>query len=165
MIPEIKKILYATDLSQSARFAFGYAASIAHRYNAGITILHVLEKIPRNTAVALDSILGAERMKEIENRNITEVLDEIKERLETFCGDMQTRMEDCPFLVQQIIVKYSEPVEAILRQADALGCDLIVMGTRGHGLFTDALMGGTARRVVRRSEIPVLVVRLPANGE
>ena len=41
MIPEIKKILYTTDLSQNARYAFGYAASLANRYDAGITILHV----------------------------------------------------------------------------------------------------------------------------
>ena len=35
------------------------------------------------------------------------------------------------------------------------------MGTRGYGLVADALMGGTARRVIRRSQVPVLVVRLP----
>ena len=45
MIPEIKKILYTTDLSQNARHAFSYAASIANRYGAGVTILHVLEDI------------------------------------------------------------------------------------------------------------------------
>ena len=46
MIPEIKKILYTTDLSANARFAFSYAASLANRYDAGITILHILEEIP-----------------------------------------------------------------------------------------------------------------------
>jgi nucleotide-binding universal stress UspA family protein len=35
------------------------------------------------------------------------------------------------------------------------------MGAHGHGLFTDALLGGTVRRVINRSSIPVLVVRLP----
>ena len=43
MIPAIKKILCATDLSPNARYSFGYAASLAHRYGAGITIIHVLE--------------------------------------------------------------------------------------------------------------------------
>jgi nucleotide-binding universal stress UspA family protein len=38
---------------------------------------------------------------------------------------------------------------------------MIVMGTHGYGVFKDALMGGTARRVVRRSPVPVMVVRLP----
>ena len=43
MLPNIKMILYATDLSESARHAFGYAASLADRYGAKIVILHVIE--------------------------------------------------------------------------------------------------------------------------
>jgi nucleotide-binding universal stress UspA family protein len=35
------------------------------------------------------------------------------------------------------------------------------MGTHGHGTLADAMMGSTARRVLRRSKKPVLVVRLP----
>ena len=36
-----------------------------------------------------------------------------------------------------------------------------MMGTQGHGILEDALIGSTARRVIRRSKKPVLVVRLP----
>jgi len=43
MVPEIRKILYATDLSRNARYAFRYAASLANRYGAGITVLTVLK--------------------------------------------------------------------------------------------------------------------------
>jgi len=43
IVPQIKKILYATDLSENARYAFAYAASLANQYGAGVTILHVLE--------------------------------------------------------------------------------------------------------------------------
>ena len=39
--------------------------------------------------------------------------------------------------------------------------DMIVMGTHGHGGITDVLIGSTAKRVVRQSTIPVLVIRLP----
>jgi nucleotide-binding universal stress UspA family protein len=35
------------------------------------------------------------------------------------------------------------------------------MGTHGHGILEEAIIGSTARRVVRRSKKPVLVVRLP----
>ena len=44
---QIKKILYATDLSESAVHAFAYAASLADKYGAGITILHVFARAPR----------------------------------------------------------------------------------------------------------------------
>ena len=49
MIPpkvEVKKILYATDLSENARFAFAYAVSLADLYNAAITIIHLLPEVP-----------------------------------------------------------------------------------------------------------------------
>jgi nucleotide-binding universal stress UspA family protein len=58
MIPEIKKILYTTDLSPNARFAFGYAASLANRYDAGITILHVLAEISPTTDSLVTDFLG-----------------------------------------------------------------------------------------------------------
>jgi len=38
---------------------------------------------------------------------------------------------------------------------------MIVMGTHGYGMFADALIGSTARRVVRRCKKPVMVIRLP----
>lgn len=44
----------------------------------------------------------------------------------------------------------------------AAQAELIVMGRGGGRPVRDALLGSTAERVVRRSELPVLVVRLPA---
>jgi nucleotide-binding universal stress UspA family protein len=46
IIPEIKKILYATDLSKNARYAFAYAVSLANLYDAKIILLHVLPEVP-----------------------------------------------------------------------------------------------------------------------
>jgi len=43
MIPEIKKILYATDLSKNASYAFFYAVDMARRNDAKIVILHSVE--------------------------------------------------------------------------------------------------------------------------
>ena len=45
MIPQIKKILYATDLSKNSSYAFLYAIDMAKRHNTSIIILHVVEPI------------------------------------------------------------------------------------------------------------------------
>jgi nucleotide-binding universal stress UspA family protein len=66
-----------------------------------------------------------------------------------------------PFDADEILVERGNPVEQILDQAKKRHCDLIVMGSHGHGTFAGAMMGSTARRVVGRAEVPVLVVRLP----
>lgn len=161
IIPEIKKILYTTDLSSNARYAFGYAASLANRYDAKITILHVLESLSPSSNARLASILGDERLREIADRNLKNVLDAVSERLDKFCKEVSDEMTECPFIVENIVVQEGEPVETILGQSEKSGCDVIVMGTHGHGLLADMMMGSTARRVVRRSPKPVLVIRLP----
>jgi len=43
---DVKKILYATDLSENARYAFAYAVSLADLYNAALTIIHLLPEVP-----------------------------------------------------------------------------------------------------------------------
>ena len=45
MIPQIKKILYATDLSKNSAYAFFYAVDMAKRHNARIVIVHAVEPI------------------------------------------------------------------------------------------------------------------------
>jgi len=53
-------------------------------------------------------------------------------------------------------------IDLIKKQgAKLIHADMIVMGSYGHNLLQGALLGGTARKVVKNSEIPVLVVRLP----
>jgi nucleotide-binding universal stress UspA family protein len=50
-------------------------------------------------------------------------------------------------------------VDEIVAHADSLDADLVVLGTRGRGMFTSALLGSTSRGVIGESRRPVLVVR------
>jgi nucleotide-binding universal stress UspA family protein len=60
-----------------------------------------------------------------------------------------------------VVVKMGDPVEQIIEEAEAGDYDLIVMGSHGHGPVRAAMMGDTVNRMVKRSKIPVLVVRVP----
>ena len=161
MIPKIKKILYTTDLSQNARHAFSYAVSLANRYDAGITILHVLEDVSPTTDSLVMNIIGEERWEELRGRNEKEVLGTIKTRLTKFCDDVQAELPSCPFITENIMVKIGSPVDEILAAVEDNSYDMVVMGAHGQGAIADALMGSVSRRVVRRCKIPVMVIRLP----
>jgi nucleotide-binding universal stress UspA family protein len=161
MIPEIKKILYTTDLSQNARYAFGYAASLANRYDAGITIFHVLEDISPTADSLAINIIGKKKWEELRGKNEKEVLETIKSRLEKFCEDVQSKLPSCPFITDKILVKIGIPVDEILQEVESNSYDLVVMGAHGHGALSDAIMGSVSRRVVRRCKVPVLIIRLP----
>jgi len=161
MLPQIKKILYTTDLSGNARHAFSYAASLANRYEAGITILYVLEELSPSSESLVTNVMGEERWREMRQKSESEIVAKLKERLTQFCLDTQKELPACPFITDRISVKIGNPVETILKEAEKGDYDLVVMGAHGQGLLADALIGSTSRRVVRRCRKPVLVVRLP----
>ena len=69
-------------------------------------------------------------------------------------------MVDHDFAAGDVVVKTGEPVNQILRQAQRTAMTDVI-GTHGQGMFAEALMGSTARRVIHRLQTPVLVIRLP----
>jgi nucleotide-binding universal stress UspA family protein len=166
---QIKKILYATDLSESAVHAFSYAVSLANMYGAGITILHVLAEYPGEEFIT--NMINAETWEGIKNRNYAEARDQLigkkrdhvalQEVLEAFSEEAKADGEDQAFVTDEILIESGSPAEVIVETAKKLSCDLIVMGTYGHGAIAEVLIGSTAKWVVRQSPIPVLVIRLP----
>ena len=168
---EVKKILYATDLSENARFAFAYAVSLADLYNASITFIHILPEVPDRLDKRVIGYISEERWKEIKSQNVKEAKDAIigkrrdhlaiKDALHEFSENVKESREGEGFVTDDIIVVRGNPVEEIIKYSEESDCDLIVMGTHGQGTLADAMIGSTARRVLRRSQKPVLVVRLP----
>jgi nucleotide-binding universal stress UspA family protein len=164
MVPEIKKILYPTDMSETSNHAFGYAASLANRYDALITILHVIKDVMPTSENLVTNVIGNSKWQELLSRNKTEVVEKIRRRLETFCDETKAELSSRPFLMEEVIVKIGNPMEEIIKEADQKGYDMIIMGAHGHGAIAGAVMGSVSRRVVRRSTTPVMVVRLPDEG-
>jgi nucleotide-binding universal stress UspA family protein len=172
---EVKKILYATDLSENARYAFAYAVSLADLYHAAITMIHVLPEVPGILDKSVIGYISEERWEEIKSQNVEEAREAligkrrdhliIRDVLHQFSENVKEGHEGEGFVTDDIIVVRGNPVEQILAQAEGKNCDLIVMGTHGHGTLADVMMGSTARRVLRRSKKPVLVVRLPEEDD
>ncbi len=161
MIPDINKILYATDLSESARYAFGYAADLAAKYKAKLTILYVMENLNYTSEVQVGEMVGRETWEELKRQKQEYLIQKIQARVETFCTEMATLHDSYQLLGQNIRIERGNPQEVILETSQQMGADLIVMGTHGYNILKDAFIGGTARKVVRHSEVPVLVIRLP----
>jgi nucleotide-binding universal stress UspA family protein len=166
---QIKKILYATDLSENAVHAFSYAVSLANMYGAGITILHVLAEFPGEQFIL--NMISTDTWKEIKERHYSEARDKLigkrkyrialKEVLQAFSEEVNADTRDQTFVTDEILIRTGAPAEVIVETAKEQNCDLIVMGTHGHGVIADVLIGSTAKWVVRQSPIPVLVIRLP----
>jgi nucleotide-binding universal stress UspA family protein len=166
MIPVINKILYTTDLSENARYAFGYALCLADRHDARITVIHVIEALSPFARSMVEDIVGTEKLETMRKEKESQVIDSIKRRLDEFCQQAIQEVPDCPLAVEKTIVETGHQVDRIIRHSEEMDADIIVMGSRGQGMLADVTMGSTSRRVLRRSSRPVLVVRLPeGNGD
>lgn len=170
MVPEIKKILFPTNLSPSSRRAFEYAVSIASRYGATITLLHVMEEVSRSSDVRLRDLLGEERWQELQGSREQEARQiligkkkeaaMIRESLNEFCEQIRTDLGEIGFITEDIIVARGNVVAEILSEAQGRGCDLIIMGYHVRGKLEEAVLGSTTRRLLRRSKTPVMLVQL-----
>ncbi len=157
VVPQINTILYATDLSEGARNAFGYAALLADRFAAKLIIVHAMEEFHSESQIP--NFIGEEKWQELKRSKQQEVMDMITQRVDDFCRESSSTLPDCDTTPHRIMVRQGHPVDIILEEQELNGCDVVVLGSHGMGVLADAMMGSTARRVVRRCKTPVLVVR------
>ena len=157
MIPQIKTILYATDLSKNSSYAFLYATDMAREHHATIVILHAIEPVP--PYVEAYSGMHIE-MKEKQQK---ETIEEIKEHLQIFCKKAESHIgSPCVELVSKILVPRGHPPEEILNAAEKEGCDAIVIGTHGKGFLAHTFLGSVSNAVLHRARKPVFIVPLPS---
>lgn len=166
------KVLYITDLSDSGRTAFPYAASIARKYGAELTVFHVVEthdfekylvgyiSEPLWDQLKDRSLDEARRMLLDRKREDTAIRNSVDEMCQECLSD-----EEHPYVTYDVAVEMGDPVESILEKANQGGYDLLVMAKHGHGAIKGALMGDTCQRVVRRCKKPVLVVEVPSGNQ
>jgi nucleotide-binding universal stress UspA family protein len=159
-MPEIEKILYATDLSKNSAYAFQYATDLAEKHNALIYILNVIEELPESAKSVLEHYLSDEQLDKYSNRN-EELKKVITSRLSTFCENVKKGDPQCTFRVASIDVVEGHPVNEILKHSDKEKCDMIIMGTHGKGIISHAILGSVAEKVIRKARIPVVIIPIP----
>jgi len=157
MIPPIKKILFATDLSKNSAYAFYYAVHMAKRDDAEIVILHAVEPLPP----MLISFKDFEH--KVAKDRWEETVKKFKERIQDISAKIDARMGISSVdLISNILIRLGHPVEEILKVVDEEGCDVIVLGTHGKGFLEQTLLGSVSSSVLHRTRKPVFIVPLPS---
>jgi nucleotide-binding universal stress UspA family protein len=152
MIPEIKKILYATDLSKNSAYAFNYALGMAEKNDATIVILHVVEPLPSFG-------IGFKDFREmVESEREKEATKEIEKRRKAITQFVTSNIRKS---ASNIIVRMGYPMEEILKVANEEKCDVIILGSHGKGVLTQTLLGSVSNAVLNRTRKPVFIIPLP----
>ncbi|MCS6844173.1 MAG: universal stress protein [Caldilineales bacterium] len=137
-----KRILLATDGSSSAAEAARYARELAQLTGAEVLVLHAHPRVP--------PFLG--------EPNLTEMMHKILEESSAVVDPVVADLTEAGIQASPVLLE-GPPAEAILNVAEARDCDLIVMGTRGHGQLAGMLLGSVSHKVLSHAKVPVLVVR------
>lgn len=161
MSQNIKRILYATDLSKNSAYAFRYTTELAAPIGANIVILNVVEPLPPSAKRLLEPYLSERGLVEKAQEKLSHAIGRIQKRLQVFCDREVQNSPECQGIVESIEVVEGYPAEQILVQADKLDCDLIVMGTHGKDIIGYTFLGSTTQKVLRRARKPVFIVPLP----
>ncbi|MEN9933942.1 MAG: hypothetical protein RLZZ387_521 [Chloroflexota bacterium] len=135
-----RKILVAVDGSRPATRAIDMAVDLARRYGAELTLLHAFPHV--------SDLLGTpEYERLLEARSI--IGRSLLEAARTQVGDL------APCATELI---EGPAAQAILRVADEEAFDLIVVGSRGHTLLGELLLGSVSNTVAQRAKCPVLII-------
>ncbi len=143
----VNRILLPVDASDNAVRAVQYAINIRNAHPRGdeldIHLINVQGEVPAD----ISRFIPKESIEDYHRENSTNALARARKMLEEAGVKFSTHM-----LV-------GKPWEVISEYASANHCDLIVMGTRGLGLHTGALLGSVSLGVAQRSPVPVLLVK------
>lgn len=139
-------ILCPVDFSEASARALRYAAALAERFRARLSVLHAIDPILVNAAAA------AYRMQMLE--------EEMRAELDAWVTTTVSPISCCPS--RSTVVSSGRPHREILKLAERETVDLIVMGTRGRRGCARLFEGSATARVLRQTSIPTLVV--PVDG-
>lgn len=160
MLPEYKKILYATDLTENAAHAFRHAVSLARHYDSRIWFLHALPEIDASVINYVSTVMGEKKLTNFELQRKEEVVEEIRQRLKDFAAEELADHPEDLKRVAQVEVHHGNPVSVILTLADQIDADLIVLGSHGKGRMHYTFLGSVAEKVLRKTMRTVMVVPL-----
>ena len=176
-IPEIRRVLVATDFSELGDRAVPHAYALP-REGGTVFLLHVTQPMPLPNPLSLD--LGSKVDKALEKHTVR--LREASARLRALIPSgaekrgvasevavvEPSKPKGLPhvgmyygIMGEAHVIEDTDPARAICQAVERLDVDVICLGSHGRSGFSAALMGSVAQAVMAQSHRPVLVVRPP----
>ena len=144
------QLVVAVDFSSGSDAALDAAMSLAKSFGANLHVVHAFDlPVPLFNPYAVSVPVAYVN----EARDAAEArLAETAEKVRAEGGSVKTHLGEVP------------AASTIVRVAEEVDADLVVIGTRGHTGIKHALLGSVAERTVRTAPCSVLTVKEPAEG-
>ena len=144
-----KNILIPTDGSEQSQRAVRAGVDLAKLHGARVTGIHVIPDY--HLLIAYEGAFDPVTEERIE--------EEAKARAEAYLEFVRTTASESGISCSTVCETSDHPYEAILKTAEANGCDLILMTSHGRKGLAAVLLGSETRKVLTHATVPVLVMR------
>jgi nucleotide-binding universal stress UspA family protein len=146
---QIRRMVFASDLSSSTKSGLRYAASLAGLFGAQLTLLHVIEPLESGQfGIEIPGFAAFD-------------LDAIRAESEAFLQDAIAGVDVKSFKMDTAVIEGISH-SSIVRFADECKADLLVLNLQSKRFLERVMLGATAERVIRSSHIPVLSIPIKA---
>jgi nucleotide-binding universal stress UspA family protein len=144
-LPQIQRILVATDFSAQARNALQWARQLSEVFGAKLILLHVIDIF---SVAEVGCVMGG-----------IDPLHLLRKQAQKCMAELEALVPDA-----ETVIREASPRPVIVDAATELHCQMIVMGTHGRSGLAHLLLGSVAEYVVRHSNVPVVTVRSGPRG-
>lgn len=145
----MKRIVAALDFSDASDAVVKTAGELAAALGTKLDLVHVLEPEPAYTAYGFtpEEFPAIHTFQKEAHARATKKLEDFRVHIPGVeVNSLETH------LVQGL------PAQTLLKYAEEVGADLVVLGTHGHGVIASVLLGSVADALVRKARVPTLVV-------
>lgn len=136
-----RNILVAVDGSKESKLALKNAVELARATNARLTVLHVCTPAPGALSATPAGAAVAAELPAAHSKILREAVECVP--------------DDLPVTT---LLRKGSPAGEIVKAVREYDNDLIVMGSRGRGRASAALLGSVSHEVLHRAPVPILVV-------
>jgi len=148
----LEKVLLATDGSQYSEKAISFTARLLNGTPCAVTLLTVIEDpvypMPQDEITPpIEAIPPYEDLREA-----------FLDRAEVILDRAEAPLREAGVAVERK-VRFGHPAAEILGEIEESSCEMVVMGSHGHGALGEMLLGSVSYRISHHAACPVLIVR------
>lgn len=139
------KLLVAIDFSEITKRILEKVEQIALKTNAKVWLIHVAQPDP--------DFIGYDVGPDSERKFMADKFRDQHIKIQEFSERIKEKGVDItPLLVQ------GPTIETIIKEAEKLNADMIVVGSHGHGTMFHILVGSISQGLLKQSPVPLLII-------
>jgi nucleotide-binding universal stress UspA family protein len=144
----MKTIVAAIDFSDATHGVLEMAGKLARAFGANLHLFHAVEPEPSYTAYGFtpDEFPALHAYQ-------TQARERAEQKLNGLLNEIKSSTPGSVAKVEE-----GSPLHMLLSYVDACGADFVVLGSHGHGVIASLLLGSVAEGMVRKANVPTLIV-------